>query len=94
VNQIIRIGRVTWTDGELSGDAEQIARLHSFLASLEPGERLPVFGNGPWVDPVISDPTGFLALAQPALGVSRWEDEGIDWPPFSSNPSNQDDIVA
>jgi hypothetical protein len=49
VSQLVRIGDVTWIDGELSGNAEQIAQLQRFLASIEPEAKLPVFGNGPYV---------------------------------------------
>jgi hypothetical protein len=41
VTGVIRIGRVTWTDGELSGDTDEIAQLHRFLATLEPANSCP-----------------------------------------------------
>jgi hypothetical protein len=37
---------------------------------------LPVFGNGPWVDPVISDPKGFLALPSRRSASRRGKTRG------------------
>lgn len=89
----ISIGGLVWRDGEVSGDADQLALLGDFLGAWD-GGKLPVFGNGPWVEPDVRDPKGFLAVAQPALGVNTWASEGIEWPAFWSNPSSQTDTIA
>jgi hypothetical protein len=56
-----------------------IAQLPAFVAQLEPSFRLPVFGNGPYVEPDQSDAEGFLPAAQPALKISTWTSSDMNW---------------